>query len=231
MAKIRKTTAPTDDSFALISNQKLLALYAAMVCCRKMSQNGCEEKPKRAKRSLSRLHGHEAAAVGAAIDLRQDDTVAAPHWPEAVLRTINPSVTVASKVSLASSSNCVSHENHDVTILFADGNQSAQSAWQKTLTRLAAQNLPVLLISLTTSPSFNLLTAIPKPRIVNKDYELPSIAVDGCDVMAMYRVASEAIVHARKGNGPTLIECFIEKARDPIRDMEQYLMRKGLLDA
>jgi pyruvate dehydrogenase E1 component alpha subunit len=54
--------------------------------------------------------------------------------------------------------------------------------------------------------------------------------VDGNDVVAVYRVATESIAHARKGNGPTLIECMIErsKAHDPIRKMERYLKRKGL---
>ena len=81
-------------------------------------------------------------------------------------------------------------------------------------------------------------------------YGFPGITVDGNDVVAVYRVASEAIAHARKGNGPTLIECKtyrwyghseidpakyrdpeeVErwKANDPILNMEKYLMRKGL---
>jgi TPP-dependent pyruvate/acetoin dehydrogenase alpha subunit len=74
--------------------------------------------------------------------------------------------------------------------------------------------------------------------------------VDGSDVVAVYRVACEAITHARKGNGPTLIECvpygldshlassspdareseepegLIDK--DPILNMEKYLAGKGL---
>jgi pyruvate dehydrogenase E1 component alpha subunit len=54
--------------------------------------------------------------------------------------------------------------------------------------------------------------------------------VDGNDVVAVYRVATEAIVHARKGNGPTLIECRFDRseAHDPILKMEAYLLRKGL---
>jgi TPP-dependent pyruvate/acetoin dehydrogenase alpha subunit len=43
-------------------------------------------------------------------------------------------------------------------------------------------------------------------------------------------VATEAIAHARRGNGPTFIECKGErsKAHDPILNMEMYLKRKGL---
>jgi pyruvate dehydrogenase E1 component alpha subunit len=38
-------------------------------------------------------------------------------------------------------------------------------------------------------------------------YGIPGIAVDGNDVLAVYEAASEAIARARKGLGPTLIEC------------------------
>ena len=61
-----------------------------------------------------------------------------------------------------------------------------------------------------------------------KACSFPVIAVDGNDAVAVYRVASEAIAHARKGDGPTLIECIRTKAGDPLLNMEKYLVRKGL---
>ena len=71
------------------------------------------------------------------------------------------------------------------------------------------------------------------------DYGLPGITVDGEDVVAVYRVVSEAISHARRGNGPTLIECrpWVVAGRkkraagNAIRNMEEYLSRKGLFSA
>jgi pyruvate dehydrogenase E1 component alpha subunit len=84
----------------------------------------------------------------------------------------------------------------------------------------------------------------------------PAIAVDGNDVVAVYRVATESIARARRGGGPTLITCKIcteskpgalrghsgadpvnshtreaaelWKAGDPIHKMELYLTQKGL---
>jgi pyruvate dehydrogenase E1 component alpha subunit len=78
----------------------------------------------------------------------------------------------------------------------------------------------------------------------------PRITVDANDVVAVYRVASEAIAHARKGNGPTLIVCKTYRLNehstagsrkqaatlqmespedhDPILNMEKYLAGKGL---
>ena len=38
-------------------------------------------------------------------------------------------------------------------------------------------------------------------------YGIPGVAVDGNDVMAVYEAANEAVARARKGQGPTLIEC------------------------
>ena len=38
-------------------------------------------------------------------------------------------------------------------------------------------------------------------------YNIPGIAVDGNDPMAVYEAAEEAVARARAGKGPTLLEC------------------------
>ncbi len=38
-------------------------------------------------------------------------------------------------------------------------------------------------------------------------YGIPGVAVDGNDVIAVYEVVSEAVARARRGDGPTLIDC------------------------
>jgi len=40
-----------------------------------------------------------------------------------------------------------------------------------------------------------------------KAYNIPGVTVDGMDVLAVFEAASEAVDRARKGNGPTLLEC------------------------
>ncbi len=69
---------------------------------------------------------------------------------------------------------------------------------------------------------------------------LPTIVVDGNDPVAVYRVAHEAIDHARSGGGPTIIECKTQKwfvadgssaissSHDPIQHLERYLTTRGL---
>ncbi|WP_019241048.1 MULTISPECIES: thiamine pyrophosphate-dependent dehydrogenase E1 component subunit alpha [Bacillus] len=41
-----------------------------------------------------------------------------------------------------------------------------------------------------------------------KAYNIPGIKVDGKDVVAVYQAAEEAVQRARRGEGPTLIECI-----------------------
>jgi TPP-dependent pyruvate/acetoin dehydrogenase alpha subunit len=60
---------------------------------------------------------------------------------------------------------------------------------------------------------------------------LYGIPVDGNDVVAIYRVAQEAIHRARRGVGPTLIDCKpwpLDGAADPVLRLEQTFERRGL---
>lgn len=86
-------------------------------------------------------------------------------------------------------------------------------------------------------------------------YGFPGIVVDGMDVVAVYEAASEAVARARRGEGPTLLECktyrFFDhvgvrgmgvvyrsddevrawRQRDPITLLEGRLAELGILDA
>ena len=82
---------------------------------------------------------------------------------------------------------------------------------------------------------------------------MPGVAVDGNDVLAVYLATKEAVDRARRGDGPTLIECVTfrmgpqsssddpsryrdEKMfqawakRDPIKRFKNYLETKKLWD-
>jgi len=83
-------------------------------------------------------------------------------------------------------------------------------------------------------------------------YGFPGLVVDGNDVLAVYEATREAIARARRGEGPTLIECktyrwlghsindpqeyrTVEevaswKKKDPIPRLESFLRSKGFLD-
>lgn len=84
-------------------------------------------------------------------------------------------------------------------------------------------------------------------------YNLPGVRVDGKDVLAIYKAAEDAVLRARRGEGPTLIECVTyrnyghfegdaqkyktekEKTehlfeKDAIIIFRQYLVSEGLLE-
>src|SRR4030042_3568746 len=86
-------------------------------------------------------------------------------------------------------------------------------------------------------------------------YGIPGVVVDGQDVVAVYKAVMSAVERARKGKGPSLIECKtyrirphyemlpdlkgceprpqeeIEKwkKRDPIRLFQKRLLEQGIL--
>ena len=84
-------------------------------------------------------------------------------------------------------------------------------------------------------------------------YNMPGITVDGTDVFAVYEAAGEAIARARRGEGPTLIECKAFRyyghfegdpltyytdemraefrARDPIDRFRKQVLERNLLSA
>ncbi|HTR44796.1 MAG TPA: thiamine pyrophosphate-dependent enzyme, partial [Thermodesulfovibrionales bacterium] len=85
-------------------------------------------------------------------------------------------------------------------------------------------------------------------------YGIEGIQVDGNDIFAVYRATKDAADRARRGEGPTLIECFtyrmsdhttaddasryrskeeVEawKAKDPIVRVERYMEKKGIWNA
>jgi pyruvate dehydrogenase E1 component alpha subunit len=70
-------------------------------------------------------------------------------------------------------------------------------------------------------------------------YGIPGVTVDGNDVLAVYEAAYEAVNRARRGEGPTLIECktyrhkghsrFDPAAYRPKEEVEEWLKRDPIL--
>ena len=84
-------------------------------------------------------------------------------------------------------------------------------------------------------------------------YDMPGITVDGTDFFAVYEAAEEAIGRARRGDGPSLMECrgfryyghfegdamlYVteeekkrNRARDPIENVKKRAIERGLVSA
>ena len=63
-------------------------------------------------------------------------------------------------------------------------------------------------------------------------YGFPGIQVDGNDVFAVYKAMSDAVARARRGEGPTLIECFTYRLADHTTsdDAKRYRSESEVLE-
>jgi pyruvate dehydrogenase E1 component alpha subunit/2-oxoisovalerate dehydrogenase E1 component alpha subunit len=96
-------------------------------------------------------------------------------------------------------------------------------------------------------------TASATIAVKGRAYGVPSVRVDGNDVLAVYRAVSDAAARARRGEGPTFIEALTYRIgahstsddpsryrsqeevevwmqRDPLARLRRYVVGRGLLD-
>jgi pyruvate dehydrogenase E1 component alpha subunit/2-oxoisovalerate dehydrogenase E1 component alpha subunit len=97
-------------------------------------------------------------------------------------------------------------------------------------------------------------TASETIAIKARAYGMPAVRVDGNDALAVYHVVSDALARARRGDGPTFIECLTYRIgahstsddpsryrsdaevaawqkKDPVDRLRNYLTVRGLLTA
>jgi len=143
-------------------------------------------------------------------------------------------------------------KSREIAVAFYDVSTQPDSLDQA-LSVAVAKRLPILFVC-QNSNALGSHNPVKRPPLAKNlaapPTGIPSVVVDGNDVVAVYRVATEAITHARKGSGPTLIECVSMRhdgaaalrsgklrsldqrhglrSVDPILIMESYLTRKGL---
>lgn len=93
---------------------------------------------------------------------------------------------------------------------FGDGGVD-EGTFHESLNFASLKKLPVIFICennfyATNSP---LLARQPQDNISKRaeSYDIPGFAIDGNDILGIYRLSKEAIDKARQGQGPTLIEC------------------------
>ena len=222
MTKRNRDLANAEEGFSLISNQKLLSLYTTMLSCRGLALEASNHR-----KGPAYLLGHEAAVVGAAIDLLPQDTLVHTLSPHAAFEVVNCSVSASANMKQAVRAAADSKDGQ-ITVVFAGSKQVVKQAWHKELALASDQKLPILFVALSglqAAPAEAGELRIPQSEQMAS---LPRINVDGGDVVAVYRVSTEAITHARKGHGPALIECHLSASSDPIDNMQKYLIGKGI---
>ena len=89
--------------------------------------------------------------------------------------------------------------------------------------------LPVIFVvennQFATEVPFSYSSGIPDVGRRAENYGIPGFELDGNDVLAVHRVAGEAIDRARGGGGPTLIECKTYRTRAHAEGMADFTYR------
>ncbi len=115
---------------------------------------------------------------------------------------------------------------------FGDGATST-GKWHEALNFAGVFQLPVVLIAENNQYAYSTPTsrqfAVQDIADRAAGYGFPGIVVDGNDVLAVYEAAQAAVERARRGDGPTLIECKTMRMRGhAAHDNAEYVPRELL---
>ena len=207
----------------LISDDKLKQLYMEML---RVRRHGNARSRNRLRKQNWKFN--EGPLVGASIDLRAEDSlISSSNLPSNTLAR-RAVLEVDSVIALATGAALLHRvqAKGNLAMAFVDAKDIARN---HQLLRVAhVQSLPIIYVQVERA----------LPTTTRRRTEITSIPVDKADVVAIYRVASEAIDKARRGAGPTLIQCVpfsLKKkssanhhSQDPIGYMEYYLRKKDL---
>ena len=111
---------------------------------------------------------------------------------------------------------------------FGDGAVN-NGAFHEGLNMASIWKLPVLFVcennQFATEVPFSYASANPRIGDRGKMYQLPGFEVDGNDVLAVHKIAAQAVRRARKGEGATLIECKTYRTRAHAEGHPDYTYR------
>jgi TPP-dependent pyruvate/acetoin dehydrogenase alpha subunit len=147
----------------------------------------------------------------------------------------------------------------DVTVCFFGDGAVAEGEFHEALNIASLWKLPIVFVCENNQYAANNAVAVQHPHVDivahAGAYGLPGVIVDGNDVLEVHATTAEAVARARRGDGPSLLECKTYrwrfhamratpppdtrpqeevaswKARDPIGRFEQHLQEVGVLSA
>jgi 2-oxoisovalerate dehydrogenase E1 component alpha subunit len=181
------------------------------------------------------------------------------HWGSRRLGIISGSSPIATQLPHASGiAYAMKYRGEDSVVAswFGEGGTS-EGDWHEALNFAGIHNLPIVFVCennrYAISVPLSKQMGVKEVSVRAEGYGFSGVSVDGNDVFASYEVMRKAVDKARKGGGPTLIECRtyrfhphtsddddrtyrsreeVEEARkkDPILIFGEYLKASGLLD-
>lgn len=120
-------------------------------------------------------------------------------------------------------------KNRTVAVAFFGDGAANNGAFHEGLNMASIWKLPVLFVcennQFATEVPFAYAAGNPSVASRGAAYGIPGIEVDGNDVLAIYKVAREAVERGRDGSGPTLIECKTYRTRPHAEGMGDFTYR------
>jgi len=167
---------------------------------------------------------------------------------------VPPGILIASGAALSAK---VRGSGQVAVAFFGDGAVN-NGAFHEGLNLAATWNLPVLFVCennlYATEMPFEQATKNTNVASRAAAYKIPGVQVDGNDVLDVYQKTGEAVARARRGEGPTLLECLTYrwyghhegdpgtayrtkneiarwKANDPVQRLRDYSIKASLATA
>ncbi len=143
-----------------------------------------------------------------------------------------------------------------VAVTFFGDGASNEGVFHEGLNLASVWKLPVIFVcennQFGISTHVSISTSVEDIAVRAKAYNIPGTVVDGNDIFAVDKAFKKALVRARKGEGPSLIECKtyrwyghwtgdpevyrtreeVEewKRKCPIKRLEKYMLDEGVMD-
>jgi len=147
----------------------------------------------------------------------------------------------------------------NVTVCFFGDGAAAEGEFHEALNIASVWKLPIVFVCENNQYAANNAVSVQHPRVDIAAhagaYHMPGVIADGNDVLEVHARTGDAVARARRGEGPSLLECKTYrwhfhamratpppetrpadeiaswKARDPIARFEQHVLSAGLLSA
>ena len=179
------------------------------------------------------------------------------HWSHRAKRIFTHSSAIATQYPHAAGiAHALKADGSDAIVAVHGGEGStSEGDWSEAMNFAGIHSLPMIFVIENNQyaisvPAEEGLAGQVADRA--RGYDIPGVYVDGNDILAVYKVAKEAVERARSGHGPTLIEAKtyryyahtsddddklyrsreeveMWRRRDPILILKQYLIEARLL--